>query len=89
MALEVNNSKLHLQRIPEAMMHDMLRACMAAECRVVINSDAHMINEVGRDIEARQALAAVDFPPELIINDQAERALAFVAERRANKGIAP
>ena len=84
-ALEVNNSKLHLQRIPEDMMHALLRACIAADCRVTINSDAHAINEVGRDIEARAALAAVDFPSELIINDTPERALAFVAERRPAK----
>lgn len=83
--LELNNSKLRLSRIDAEPVHRLVRACKAEGCRMAVSSDAHAINEVGLDGHARRLLECERFPSELIVNETAERAFAFIEERRGGK----
>ncbi len=84
-ALEINNSKAMLKRVPLEEMQALISACKAAGCRVAVNSDAHCLAEIGCDEAVRPLLAAANFPLELWINRTAAAAFAFIEERRPAK----
>jgi putative hydrolase len=84
-AIELNNSKVALARVAPAVTTHLLRACMAAGCPVVVNSDAHTLNEIGNDDAIRAAMTAVGFPAELVVNRTAEAAFTFLELRRPAK----
>lgn len=83
--VEINNSKTMLQRITDDITLDLLNACIETECPVVINSDAHVLSEVGRNEDVLPLLSKVNFPEELILNKNKEEALDFVEKRRKIK----
>ncbi|MBM4144359.1 MAG: PHP domain-containing protein [Lentisphaerae bacterium] len=88
-ALELNNSKLALGRVPAETALRFLEICRRAGCCVALCSDAHALNEVGNDAALRPLLKSAGFPEELIINRSAEAAFAFLDARRARKLIPP
>lgn len=73
--LEVNNSSLlptsYRENAREA-YYEMLALCKEYEVPIVINSDAHAENLVGRHREAQQLLQDVDFPEHLVANARTE-----------------
>ena len=83
--IELNNSKLLLDRIPVERMRELVRICKEEECPMAIGSDAHVLNELGRDEHARALLAEESFPDSLWVNRTEEKAFAFIESRRANK----
>jgi putative hydrolase len=85
MAVEFNNSKTLYAKVPSEATPRLIDVCKQAGCRAAINSDAHALREIGLDGAIRPLLDAARFPPELIVNDNASRALEFVEERRAIK----
>lgn len=84
-AIELNNSKTHLQRSPDSLTRELIEACLAAHARVVINTDAHCLNEIANDDAIQKILAAYSFPEECIITQSPARTLKFIAERRIFK----
>jgi putative hydrolase len=84
-ALECNNSKILNKRVAPALMVDLLDSCKRIGCRIAVNSDAHALQEVGRDDSVRPLLTQVGFPEELIVNRNAKSAFAFLDERREIK----
>jgi putative hydrolase len=85
MALEINNSKALYKRFPQQATIALITACKKAACRVVIDSDAHAIHEIGLDSSVLPLLEQAHFPRELVINATAEGAFRFVEERRKIK----
>jgi putative hydrolase len=85
MAIEFNNSKTKYSKVDPTATPLLIDACKRVGCRAVINSDAHALREIGLDDSIRPLLASADFPPELLVNDTAEGAFAFVEERRKVK----
>lgn len=85
MAVEINNSKVALDRTPLEDTEDLVLACKRGDCRVALCSDAHVVQEVGADEDLRPILERMDFPKELIVNRNEEAAYAFVEERRGVK----
>jgi putative hydrolase len=84
-ALECNNSKILNNRVPKERMLKYLSVCKEKECLLVVNSDAHALNEIGRDDCVRPLLDEIKFPQELIINQKPETAFAFIENRRKIK----
>jgi putative hydrolase len=84
-AIELNNSKVALERVALERTQALLRACIDEECPVVVSSDAHTLNEIGGDDAVRSVMAAAHFPEELVLNRTAETAFAFIESRRALK----
>ncbi len=85
MAMELNNSRVSLSRSQPEVTDRMLRAIKDVECRIVLCSDTHTINELGRDEAVRPLLKRFGISDEAVVNSTAERAFAFVEERRAVK----
>ena len=83
--VELNNSKNMLGRVDEASTLHMLEACKNAKCCIAIDSDAHVIGEVGLDDTAQQFIKRTAFPREYIVNRDAAAAFEFVERRRAVK----
>jgi putative hydrolase len=84
-AIELNNSKVALGRVPPEVTAALIEACASQECPVVVCSDAHTLDEVGTDGAIRPLMAAARFPEELVLNRSAESAFAFLEERRGLK----
>jgi putative hydrolase len=84
-AIELNNSKVALDRVVPERTQALLQACIAEQCPVVVNSDAHTLNEIGCDDAIRPLMAAARFPDNLVLNRTAEDAFAFIERRRPLK----
>jgi putative hydrolase len=79
--LEVNSSSLHpLSARQNAWenYHVMLERCRHYHTSVIINSDAHVAEDVGNHSRAWELLKEVDFPEELIVNSSTDRLLPFI-----------
>jgi putative hydrolase len=72
-ALELNASKLE----NSCEIRNFLEKCAKTEVPIVVNSDAHTADEIGRFEEARSLLEEVDFPKNLIVNRSPEAISSF------------
>jgi len=84
-ALELNNSKIMLNRVSAEITENMLAACKDAGCLIAVNSDAHTLNEIGLDDSVAPLLKKVCFPEKLIINRNIDSALEFLSRRKQIK----
>lgn len=84
-ALEVNNSSLlRADRLDCIQNYQtMLTFCERLRVPVVVSSDAHDPDSVGRFDKARRLLRQMDFDEELILNTGAEKLLAHLAPVQA------
>lgn len=83
--LELNNSKILYSRVSADVTLAFLKACKRNDCHIVINSDAHAIQEIGLDTSVRPLVKQAGFPEELIVNSTVETALTFLEERREKR----
>lgn len=72
-ALELNASKLN----DRSEIRAYLERCAELEAPIVVNSDAHVAEEVGVFDQAVELLREVDFPSGLIINRTLEKLVSF------------
>lgn len=82
-ALELNNSSINplSARINgEKNIRKMLEKCMDHQTMILVGTDSHYCEEVGRFKDARRILKELDFPKELIINEEVGR-LPYVLNR--------
>jgi putative hydrolase len=84
-ALELNNSKSLYNRSTPEITRTLIRTCKNVGCLMAIGSDAHAIEELGLDNSVRLFLEEEDFPENLLINSNAEKAFAFIEDRKKNK----
>ncbi|MEI8347317.1 MAG: PHP domain-containing protein [Pseudomonadota bacterium] len=84
-AIELNNSKTDLGRATNEMTLFLIDCCKQAGTMMVVNSDAHALNEIGQDEAVRPLLKKAQFPEELIVNFTYEKGLDFIQERKILK----
>lgn len=87
-ALELNNSSLIKQEVRwncVANYEKMLELCRQQEAPIIVSSDAHDPDYVGRFAEAAELLERLNFPEELIINTSVEKFREFIEDRNYNK----
>jgi putative hydrolase len=72
-ALELNASKLGRREL----VADFLGRSAAAEVPVVVNTDAHVADEVGEFDSAKALLAETGFPEHLVVNRSVESIASF------------
>lgn len=84
-AVELNNSKVRLQRVADTETEVLIESCLRHRCRAVLSSDAHCFQEIGRDEDIRPLLRKHGFPEERIVNSDAESAFGFIESRRERK----
>ncbi len=85
MVIELNNSKCCPSRSPANSTRNLMDICKRLSCPIVVSSDAHAVNEIGQDSMVQSLLQEVSFPQELIRNIDADRAFAFLEQRRDRK----
>lgn len=76
--IELNNSKTLLQRVDDSVTKELISACKELGCPMIVNSDAHAIEELGLDESVRPLLDELDFPEDLIVNSTAEKAFEYL-----------
>ena len=86
-ALELNNSKIMLERVSAELTEKMLLACKDVECQIAVNSDAHGLNEIGLDKHVRPLLEKIGFPEKLIINRDYDVAMEYINRKKKMKNI--
>lgn len=82
--LEINNNSVHVAsrtNVPDN-VRTLLRLCREHRHPIVVNSDAHFMTDVGKTDVVMPLLEETHFPEELILNCDAERFLAWIAENR-------
>jgi putative hydrolase len=72
-AMELNATKLGERSV----VIDYLEKCARQNASIVVNSDAHLGEEVGNFAESLDLLRAIDFPENLIVNRSRESIEAF------------
>lgn len=60
----------------------ILRLCKKHGVRVVVNSDAHFCEHIGCFENAKALLEEAEYPPELIVNLNADRLLDYISEKK-------
>ncbi|MFH0920727.1 MAG: PHP domain-containing protein [Fibrobacterota bacterium] len=84
-ALELNNSKVHMKRVDDNETEALILACKRAGCDTVLSSDAHVLHEIGNDADIRPLLVKHAFPEERIVNCSAQAAFDYVERRKERK----
>lgn len=84
-AMELNNSKTMLKRVPDDVTRELVAAVKDSGCRLVVNSDTHALHELGSDAHVEPFLIEAAFPEERIFSRSATRVFDFLEERRQLK----
>lgn len=79
--LEINNSRLSRGRDTAKRYTEMLRVCKKHEVKVILNSDSHFHEQVGRLDNAVELVEAVGFPEELVLNADWDRFAEYVSAK--------
>jgi len=80
--LEFNNHSFHFG---ETCCPEVMKLCMKHSLPVVITSDAHINEEVGRFPLVFEQLERIGFPEELVLNANKERLQAYLDKRAREK----
>lgn len=88
MVVEINNSKSRPGVASPEATQELIAVCKKLECPIVVSSDAHALNEVGRDDLVRPLLERARFPVNLIVNRDAQAAFRFVEANRRKRQMA-
>ncbi len=84
--LELNNSSLSPYSFRENARENVLtylKLCKQYGASITLGTDAHVDTAIGDFSFAKELLAEVDFPSELVVNDSVEKLLSFVNTRKA------
>ena len=82
--LEVNNSSLSPTSFRQNARENyktMLSYCREMDVPVIVDSDAHICNDVGNTSNAAPLLDDIDFPERLVMNTDPDRLLEFFKKR--------
>lgn len=75
--VEINNHTLDRQKNHDDCL-EIAKACLRHGVSVVVNSDAHFSEHIGRVGFAEALLAEIDFPDELVLNRSFDRVVAWL-----------
>lgn len=80
--VEINEGSFRVRQTSLENCARIAELCKQYGVRVVVNSDAHYHEQVGKLDHAVELLASVEFPQELIINSSRERLEEFLKEKQ-------
>lgn len=80
-AIEINNHTVSGDSFPHN-CRDIALACRKLGVRVVVNSDAHISDDVGQVDDALAILSSIDFPLELVVNHSFDSLWSWLKERK-------
>lgn len=80
--LELNESSVAAGRSPKENCITMLNACKKYSVPIIVDTDCHYCDIIGKVPTAEQIIKEADFPEELIFNRKAENVKKYLAEKR-------
>lgn len=80
--LELNESSVVCGRSKYETCIEMLKACKRYSVSIVVNTDCHYCELIGKVPTAEQIIKDADFPHELIFNRKAENVINYLAEKK-------
>lgn len=84
--IEINNHSFDARPQNIERCREIALACKRLGEKIVVNSDAHFMSQVGEVGKAVEMLEEIDFPEELIMNLNAEKFIRYI-EKKKNKKI--
>ncbi|MDL2301947.1 phosphatase [Lachnospiraceae bacterium OttesenSCG-928-D06] len=81
-AIEINSNSFKVRPGSDDNCKKVAELCMHYCVPVLVNSDAHILYQVGEQQDALNMLASIGFPEELIINADKERVLKYIERLR-------
>ena len=80
--VEINNNSINVRRGCQENCLEIARLCKKYEVPIVVSSDAHISNQVGRFDNALALVEEAGIPEELVINSSRERLAAYFRKIR-------
>lgn len=79
--VEINNASFGFRKGSEKCCRQIALLCKKHNARIVVDSDAHFFDRVGKFPSALQLLSEIDFPSELIVNSSVENLHEYFIEK--------
>ena len=83
--IEINNHSFDARPKNVERCREIALACKKLNANIVVNSDAHFMNQIGIFGNAVRMLEEIDFPEELIMNLNAERFIKYIEGKKNRK----
>lgn len=80
--VEINESSLKFHKGAVKNCIDTLNICKKYEIPVIVNTDAHYCDLIGKTDIAEKIISETEFPHELIINKDTEKIIEFIEKKR-------
>jgi len=85
--IELNESSISAGRSTAEICRELLLLCKKYEVPVVVNTDAHFCELVGRFDLCREILDSVSFPEELVFNSEWDKVRQHIINKHGDIGI--
>ncbi len=79
--VEINNASFGFRKGSEDGCRQIALLCKKHNARIVVDSDAHFFDRVGKFSSALQMLSEIDFPPELVVNSSVDNLNEYFREK--------
>lgn len=80
--IEINNHSFEVRRDNIERCREIALMCKKLGAKIVVNSDAHFMDNIGKVDRAVAMLEDIDFPEELVMNLNAERFISYISEKK-------
>ncbi|MDR1674652.1 MAG: phosphatase [Oscillospiraceae bacterium] len=80
--LEINESNMNARAGAQELTEHLLRLCMQFDVPVVVSSDCHFCDSIGKTPKIEGIMRKLKFPYELIFNRKMETVLEYIAKRK-------
>ncbi|MBQ2603726.1 MAG: phosphatase [Acutalibacteraceae bacterium] len=78
--IEINNSSFKHKKASVPNCIEIAKICKKTGARIIVNTDAHFMTDVGRVEPAFEMLEEIGFPQELIVNSSVDRFERYLIE---------
>ncbi len=80
--IEINNHSFKARPQNIERCREIALACKRLGAYIVVNSDAHFMNQIGSFEKAVKMLEEIEFPEELIMNSNSERFIKYIESKK-------
>ncbi len=79
--VEINNASFGFRKGSESCCKEIALLCRKHNARIVVDSDAHFFDRVGKFPSALNMLSEIDFPSELVVNSSVDNLREYFREK--------
>jgi putative hydrolase len=82
--VEINESSIVFKKGSRINCYEILKLCKRFEVPIIVNTDCHYCELIGKVPESEKMIADLDFPKELILNRKLDYVLDYINAKRKN-----